>query len=197
LRFEVVALSLQLTRNAVGPDVSFRPRPATSLVNEEVAISTRMRWLLDHPQHRREIPVILAAAGEWDLARHFVARISEPDLPAALGDQLGPIATVLERAAITPSLDLGSRNVMNFATAMRLYGPPQFRRGGPLEWELYRNGARGTTDECGVDWEVVESRGSFGVIVARWDRPDWYVETSNWPRTWWPRSSPGPRSPRN
>ncbi len=140
-------------------------------------MATTMRQLIDNPRAREVVPYVLGQMDEFILAIQFLARKDTIDLPRSLGKHLRRVATVLEQAAITPGIDLRSPNVMDFATALRIYGPPEFRRGEPLEWELYPSGSWWATDERGADSEIAEAGESFGITIARWDRPDWYVET--------------------
>ena len=112
-----------------------------------------------------------------ELADRFEECVDSSDLPACLGSDLDPIASVLERAALDPSLDVRSGNVMDFATALRLYGPPEVRRGEELEWKHREGGSLQAKDERGTRWDIVGGGESWGVIIADWDRPDWYVES--------------------
>ncbi|KAA0274636.1 MAG: hypothetical protein EDQ89_01715 [Acidobacteria bacterium] len=134
-----------------------------------------MRDLVEDPRARVDVPECLRDAGHRELADHFKECIDAEDLPAALGDKLEPIASALEQAAITPGLRCIGPNVMDFATALRLYGPADARRGATIEWTQLDNGSFAGRDENGTSWDLLAYRGAIGVIVADWDRPDWYV----------------------
>lgn len=46
-----------------------------------------------------------------------------------------------------------------------------------VEWREIRPGyskASGRDDTC---WEIIEESGRFGVIVAQWDKPDWWADS--------------------
>jgi hypothetical protein len=133
--------------------------------------------LLERRRIREQVPILLEKAGEEDLADVFRATHGSKDLVAALGDQLVAVADALEQAAITPDLDVSSPLVMDFATALRVGAGGEARRGEPLEWEQVREDWWITVDPRGVEWEVSLRQLGWGVIVARWDRPDWYAAT--------------------
>ncbi|MFN8111866.1 MAG: hypothetical protein U0R51_01570 [Solirubrobacterales bacterium] len=134
---------------------------------------------MDRPTSRAAVPSILRDVAKDELALRFERCLDSVDLPSCLGADLDPIASVLERAAIDPSVDVSSPNVMNFATALRIYGPREVRRGEDLvlEWKELSDGSLLARDHRGTRWDIVGGGESWGVIIADWDRPDWYVES--------------------
>lgn len=140
-------------------------------------MGTNMRRLYESEPARADVPAILRMAGRPELALRFDAVKGSKRLSFDLGDDLESVAATLERAAVDPVLGARSDG-MNFATALRIYGPPTALRGEPLEWR-----PNGTTsglvahDADGTRWDIDAGRQGYGLTVAFWDRPDWWVET--------------------
>ena len=142
-------------------------------------MGTWMRTLYESPKARQAVPQILIDMGEHTLAVLFAAERGTRELSLVLGDYVDPIASVLERAAVSPDSRVPGPNTINFATAMRIYGPPEALRGEPLEWQeaSYCSGMLIAKDYRGTAWDITAARSAFGVTIAQWDRPDWWVET--------------------
>jgi hypothetical protein len=47
----------------------------------------------------------------------------------------------------------------------------------PLRFEPVGDGYWQATGREGTSWEIVARGDRFGLIVARWDRPDWWFDT--------------------
>ena len=47
-----------------------------------------------------------------------------------------------------------------------------------MEWTHDEAGERWyATGRDGTDWEIIRSGDRYGVIIARWDHPDWWAES--------------------
>jgi len=140
-------------------------------------MATVMKDLLTHTESLEQIPDILREVGmDESCAQHFEACVESIDLPRCLGEDLDPIASTLERLAVEPRHDINGVDLMDLATALRLYGPENVRRGKPLEWSE-KHGFPFAVDENETSWSIHSGAFGVGLIIADWDRPDWYVDT--------------------
>lgn len=147
-------------------------------------MGTWMRDLYESEAARSGAVEILRQVGESELAAVFEGSVDSAVLSTELGSALSPIANALERAAVTEGTDVHGPNTINFATSLRIFGPPGALRGEPLEWREHGpHGMLIATDPRGKSWDIQRHRGSFGLTVAQWDRPDWWLETEELART--------------
>ena len=120
----------------------------------------RMRDMIEDDRVRAGITDVLRESGEAELADAYAEADRRTDLIAALGDRLEEVATALERIAVDPASPSSVALVMDFATALRLCGPPEARRGAPLEWQ------KGTPAGW---WRAIDSKGtSWDVGPGSW-----------------------------
>lgn len=138
-----------------------------------------LRVIFESEHNRAVAPDLLRAIGTDAEAELFEQALASGDLLRGLGAEVGRVATAIEaidsmkgqRSYLVPS-------ELDFGSAMRVYGPSSARKGRPLEWKRWRR-RFSAVDESGMSWDIVPGRsgGAVGLIVAGWDRPDWYTDS--------------------
>lgn len=127
------------------------------------------------PDHLEMIEKHLAGRRS-DASAALMARIKDANAPgerwSGVDAEADRLAGELEDWAvhITPSGDQAVR-ALSVATMLRVRAGGKARR-GRLDWMApYGNREAGATGD--TDWEIVKVRNGFGLIIARWDKPDW------------------------